>query len=102
EEESPPLAAQAEATQPMDPAAQLLALAQQAQQLAQGKEMARGETRDGLAQAGGDRRGQGARGAQRLDALAAPPAEELLEADAASQATPKDFLDHLSDAQALQ
>jgi flagellar hook-length control protein FliK len=102
EEELESSPAQAEATAVLDPAAQLLAMTQQAQQLVQSKDGARAEAKDGLADAGGERRGHGTRGAPGVQALGAAQSEDLRETEAGDEAAHTDFLNHLSDVQALQ
>lgn len=101
EEPSESTPAQAEAASLPDPAAQLLAMTQQAQQLVQGKDGVRAEGRD-VADAGHERRGQGARGAQSVPGLGAAQSEEIAEAGVGEDAAHTDFLNHLNDAQALQ
>lgn len=83
----------------IDPAAQLLAMTQQAQELVQGKAAAgAGETREGISDLPGAARTHAARGLQKPDALSkAASGEEALDPAATHEAKEAGFAERIAD-----
>ncbi len=85
----------------IDPAAQLLALTQEAQSLAQGRQTAAAEVRDGASDPAGAARAHAARAGQKAELLAAAGREEVLDAGAPRDTADTGFADRIAGALTL-